>query len=71
MSGGRGGQMLLSPGTFDLPAYGSLKSEQEPLVYHRKEVSDFRGEECWECRKDSGRRTKQVQVSPDLVLPPG
>lgn len=72
MSGGRGGQMLHSPGTFDLPAaYSSLRSEQEPLVYPRKEVSGFRGEECWECRRDSGGRTEQVQGSPDLVLPAG
>lgn len=64
--------MLHSPGTFDLPAaYSSLKSEQEPLVCPRKEVSGFRGEECWECRRDSGGRTEQVQGSPDLVLPAG
>ena len=68
MSGGRGGRMLASPGTFNLPsAYSSLKTEQEPLVYPRKEVRGFRGEECWECRRDSGGRTEQVQGSPDLV----
>lgn len=62
--------MLASSGTFDLPsAYSSLKSEQEPLVYPRKEVRGFRGEECWECRRDSGGRTEQVQGSPDLVWP--